>query len=139
MAASVTPSATDKMAELEKRIQQMESVGGSPPMKPPSLWLTNLLQGVTLVTVIGAAFWLGSLGSTVNATATKLDKLSDAVSGTSRDSLTSRITVLETKFDGFEIRLNKVETRLDAIETRLDRVETKVDAIDRKLSTRRAR
>jgi hypothetical protein len=144
MSASVTPSIADKIGELEKRIQQMESVRGelaspAPPMKPPSLWLTNLLQGVTLVTVMGAAFWLGSLSSTVSATATKVDKLVDAVSGTSRYSLTSRITVIQTKLDVFETKLDVFETKLGVFETKLGVFETKLDAIDRKPSTKRVR
>ena len=109
------PPARDRIAELEARLSHLESfrasmsnaVGVAPPAKPPSLLFTNLLQGVTLVTVVAAAFWLGSLNGTVSATASKLDKLSDSVSGASRDSMSSRLSVIETRLDSLDKKLDK--------------------------------
>jgi hypothetical protein len=106
MASTVNPAAaSDKLSDLELRLGRLESVKASvgnqfgvatPPRQ--SLWITNLLQGVTLVTIAASAFWLGSLSSTVSSTSAKVDRLTDAVSG-SKDSLSSRASVIETKLD----------------------------------------
>lgn len=65
-------------------------------------WLTSILQGVTLATVIGSAFWLGSLSATVSRSAEKVDKLNDAVMGVGRDGISNRLSVIETKLDGLD-------------------------------------
>lgn len=109
------PPAPDKVAELESRLRHLESlrasvsnmgVAATPVAAPPSLWLTNILQGLTLATAIGAAFWLGSLSGTVNASAAKIDKLTDSVAGTSRESISSRLSVIETRLDTMDKKLD---------------------------------
>lgn len=114
MAATINPPTVDRITELETRLRQLESVrasmsnaiGVASPPKAPSLWLTNILQGVTLVTIAAAAFWLGSLSSTVAATSGKVDKLTEAVTGVSRESLSSRVSVIETKLDAIDQKLD---------------------------------
>src|SRR6266849_6412292 len=74
------------------------------PAVPPSqsgisVWVTTALQSVTLVVIVGCAFWLGSLSTTVTNTSQKLDKLNDGVVGISRDSVSSRLATIETKLD----------------------------------------
>ena len=119
VAATVSPSISDKVSELENRLRHLESVRASmsnsvgvpSPPKPPSLWLTNLLQGVTLVTIAASAFWLGSLSSTVSSTSNKLDKLNESVMGVSRDSVSSRMSVIETKLDSLDKKLDSAPTK----------------------------
>jgi hypothetical protein len=65
-------------------------------------WITTALQSVTLVTIVGCAFWLGSLSTTVASTSQKLDKLNDAVVGVSRDSVSNRLVAIETKLELIE-------------------------------------
>jgi|ERR1051326_76138 hypothetical protein len=70
-------------------------------------WLTSLLQGITLTAIIGFAFWLGTLSGTVNRSAEKVDKLSDAMIGPSRESVSNRLSVIETKLDSLDKRLEQ--------------------------------
>jgi hypothetical protein len=118
MATSVTPPLDEKVSQIENRLRQLESmrvsVGTAPVAsapRPPSLWFTNLLQGVTLVTIAACAFWLGSLSSTVSTTSGKLDKLNDAVMGISKDSLSSRVSVIETKLDEANKKLDTFQPK----------------------------
>lgn len=62
-------------------------------------WVTTALQSVTLLAIVACAFWLGQLSTTVSNTSQKLDKLNDGVVGISRDSLSNRLTTIETKLD----------------------------------------
>jgi len=74
-------------------------------------WVTTALQSVTLVTIVGCAFWLGSLSTTVTTTAQKLDKLNDGVVGISKDSLSNRLTTIETKLDNLDKKLEQPSPR----------------------------
>lgn len=117
MSSVTTHSERERLSQLETRLDRLEKIGTtvvqatpSTSQSPPqSLWLTNILQGVTLVTIAACAFWLGSMSSTVSSTSTKVDKLSDAVVGTSKDSLNSRMAVMETKLDGMNSKLDRLE------------------------------
>src|SRR5947209_7524103 len=51
----------DKLRSLEERLQALEARPAVLPTATsasPASWLGNLLQGVTLVSIIGFAFWL---------------------------------------------------------------------------------
>ena len=61
----------------------------------PHTW-TNVLQIGTLIAVLSFAFWLGSLSTKVSM---QSDKLNESVAGASRDSISSRLSVIETKID----------------------------------------
>lgn len=74
-------------------------------------WVTAALQGVTLVTIVACAFWLGALSTTVANTSQKLDKLNDGVVGISRDSLSNRLIAIETKLDIIDRRLESGAAR----------------------------
>jgi hypothetical protein len=69
-------------------------------------WITTALQSVTLVTIVGCAFWLGSLSNTVTNTSQKLDKLNDGIAGISKDSVSNRLIAIETKLDSIEKKLD---------------------------------
>ena len=90
-----------------------------PPMIP--VWLTPLLQGITLVGLLGFAFWVGSVSTTVNSTAETVKELSAA-----KEQITNRLTAIETK-------LNAVGNATDKI----DKIEAKLDAMDKKLDQRK--
>lgn len=116
MASTVNPSAPDKITELEARLHQLEtSRAETVELKTPSLGLTNMLQGVTLAMVVACAFWLGSLSSTVSTTAVRLERLESAVLGASRDSVISRLAVVETRLDGIDRKLDSIDKKLDRI------------------------
>src|SRR6267143_3654784 len=77
----------DYLKSLEERLAREDPLRSSPQAAsatPPtqsglSGWVTTVLQSVTLVTIVGCAFWLGSLSTTVSNTSQKLDKLSDGI------------------------------------------------------------
>src|SRR5215472_915544 len=76
-----------------------------------SSWLATALQGITLAAIVGFAFWFSSLSNTVSNTSQKVDKLNDAVVGVSRDSLSNRLTVIETKLDAIDKRIETASTQ----------------------------
>jgi len=69
-----------------------------------SAWLTKVLPGVTLLSIIAFAFWLGSLHNTIKQNSEKLDKISGVVLE-SKDSLTSRTSIIEAKLDSIDKKL----------------------------------
>jgi hypothetical protein len=81
----------------------------APPSRPPSLWITNALQSITLAAIVGCAFWLGSLNATVSNTSAKVDKLTDTISGVAKESLSNRTSVLETKLDEINKKLDNAK------------------------------
>jgi len=117
MSATVNPSAHDEITELKKRITQLETVRTSytsPVFSQPSrsrFW--NVLEMIGLVAVAGAIFWLGSINSTVNATSAKVDKLTDAIMSPSKESISSRMAVLETRIDSMDNKLDGIAKKLD--------------------------
>ncbi len=66
-------------------------------------WLSPVLQSITLVSVIGCAFWLGSLSNTVTRTAQSVDKLTE-----SKEVMGNRLTAIETKLDAIDKKLDQV-------------------------------
>jgi hypothetical protein len=107
---TISPGVAQELTQLKKRIIQLESgratIAPQPTFKSPSLWLTNMLQGVTLAAIVGCAFWLGALSSTISSASMKVDKLADSVAGASKESLSRRISVIETKLDSLDKRLD---------------------------------
>jgi hypothetical protein len=91
---------------------------------PLSTWLpgaiTSVLQGITLVTLLGFTFWFGGLNKTVENTSERLKTVESAVSGDRRDSLSSRMTMVETKLDNLDNRMGVIETKLDGLDKKLD-------------------
>jgi hypothetical protein len=68
-------------------------------------WLNPLLQGITVVVVIGCVFWLGQLRGTVNTKVDTLQKSVDRISDW-KDSTAVSIGSLNTKMDGINSRLD---------------------------------
>src|SRR5258705_12652735 len=96
---------TTPHVSIKKRLNRLEgmstTVGFPAPAQPqvrPHTW-TNALQIGTLIAVLSFAFWLVSLSTKVSMQSDKLDKLNDSVAGASRASITSRLSVIETKID----------------------------------------
>jgi len=141
--SSKTPTAPNVSATETVSSQSPASIvapiSGLPPQIAMPRWLALINVG-TLVTVlfsiVGFAFFLGGLSNTVTATNQRVEKLDVTVNGTSRDSVASRLSSIETKLE----RLDKIEAKLDQLESKfdakLDKLETKLDAINQKLSRR---
>ena len=98
-----------EVAEIRRKISEIVV----PTLPPTRSRLHIIVEFIGVVAIAGAIFWLGTLSSTVSSTASKVDKMSDALIGVSKDSLSSRIAVMETK-------MTAIETKLDAIDKKLD-------------------
>ena len=68
-------------------------------------WLTPLLQGITVVVVIGCVFWMGQLIGTVS---TKVDALQKSVD-----------KIIDWK-DGAAVSIGSLNTKVDGINSKLD-------------------
>ncbi len=122
MATHISPS---EAAELRRKISQLEnrqtSVTALPLSKaevkiPTWLALVNVGTILTVVfAIVAFSYYLGSLNNTVSTTALRVERLENAVTGASKDSLSGRMAVVETK-------LGSVETKLDAIDRKLDKL-----------------
>ena len=80
-------------------------------------WLASVLQGVTIVILVGFAFWFGTLSKTVEQTAKAVEELR-----VSNERMGNRLTALET-----EVRASK-----ESVNDRLTGIETKLDSMDRR-------
>ena len=107
---------------LEHRVSRME-------------WLLRLLgalSGLSLVGILGFAFWLGGLSSKLSNSADTASRIYGALAE-NKDSLLVRTGVIEHRLDSLEKRLESVEKKLDSLEkkfeTRLDSVESKLDKL----------
>lgn len=123
MATTITPPHPET-ASVEQRLNRLETTSltaGRPITTQPNSpqgWFWKTLQTASAVAIIGAAFWLGTLNNKVETNALKLDKLYDSVAGVSKDSLNSRMAVVET-------RLSNIESKLDGIDKKLDKLAEK--------------
>jgi flagellar capping protein FliD len=95
-------------------------------------WLAPILQGITLVILIGFAFWFGALGKTVEQTAKTVEELRAG-----KESMGNRLTAIETEVraskESMDKRLTAVETKVESMDNRLTGIETKLSSVDRKL------
>ncbi|PYS81670.1 MAG: hypothetical protein DMF67_15920 [Acidobacteria bacterium] len=98
----------ERTRTLEAKMQERESASTA-----PASWLGNLLQGVTLLSIIGFAFWLGGMSGKVTATSDKVDKLNSVVLE-SRDSLSSRMATVEAKLDSIDKKLDTITENIKA-------------------------
>jgi hypothetical protein len=116
MATNISPS---EIEELRRRISSLEAMPISTRQAAPrTSWLLGIIQTLSFAGILGAAFWLESLNSTVASTAAKVDRLTDAMTSASKDSLNSRMAVMET-------RITAIDTKLDTIDKKLDRRASK--------------
>ena len=90
---------------MSTRIPVAESPDNSRISHAPGIpeWLSPVLQSITLATVVGCAFWLGSLSNTVSRTAESVDKLTE-----SKELMGNRLTAIETKLDAIDKKLGGV-------------------------------
>jgi peptidoglycan hydrolase CwlO-like protein len=87
------------------------------------------VAGLTLAGVLSFAFFLGSLHARASDSADKTDRLYSVVA-VDKDSLQSRVSVIENKIVSIESRLNSIESRLDSIESRLNSIESRLNSME---------
>lgn len=91
-------------------------------------WLVPILQGITLVMLIGFAFWFGALSKTVEQTSKAVEELR-----ASNEHMGNRLTAIETMVESMDNRLTVVETKVESMDNRLTVIETTVNSVDKKL------
>jgi hypothetical protein len=98
----------ERLTYIEARLDKLNEAmyrSAMPTNGTPHSWLSNLLQGVTLLSIIGFAFWLGSMSNKISDSSAKIDKLYSVVLE-SRDSISSRLSGIEAKLDGIDNKLS---------------------------------
>lgn len=110
-------STRHKDLSIEERIKKLEAVidrlSMSAAQEAKPSFITNLLQGVTLLSIVAFAFWFGTLNGKVDQATIKVDTLTSAISGATKDSLSSRLTAVETKLDSIDKTLASIDSKLD--------------------------
>jgi flagellar capping protein FliD len=91
-------------------------------------WLAPILQGVTVVILIGFAFWFGGLNKTVEQTAKTVEELR-----ASKESMGNRLTAIETELRAIETELRSTK---ESVNNRLTSIETKLDSMNQRSSKR---
>ena len=105
---AVTKRDAEFRLEVEAFLRQRKSIVEMPEKETPSgvfAWLTPLLQGITVVVVIGCVFWMGQLIGTVS---TKVDALQKSVD-----------KIIDWK-DGAAVSIGSLNTKVDGINSKLD-------------------
>jgi hypothetical protein len=101
---------TPTTPSIEERLARLESIRTTfaPPAPPIAehakipTWLGVVNAGTLLAVIIAIGsfgYYLGGINSTLSTTSANVEKLNNAVSGTSRESITNRLSVIETKID----------------------------------------
>jgi len=107
---AVTKRDAEFRLEMEAFLRQRRSIVEMPEREADSrsevfTWLTPLLQGITVVVVIGCVFWMGQLIGTVS---TKVDALQKSVD-----------KIIDWK-DGAAVSIGSLNTKVDNINSKLD-------------------
>ena len=123
--ATQTPPAQD-VEERLRRIEERINAAGASLYPGAAPLLVRWAPGITFVSIIAFAFWLGALTNTASQNSAKLDRVYGIVIE-SRDSLSSRTSVIEAE-------LGAIDQRLDAVNHRLDAIDKKVTEVDRKIT-----
>jgi hypothetical protein len=102
LSTPTTPSIEERLARLEGiRTTFAPPVPTTEHAKIPT-WLGVVNAGTLLAVIIAIGsfgYYLGGINSTLSATSANVEKLNNAVTGTSRESITNRLSVIETKID----------------------------------------
>ena len=127
MSQTLPPEIRTELDQLKEEVESIKTLLAKASTSPLPAWLSAIFQGVTLTIVIGAAFWFGSLGSTVARTERAVEKLQSSVEGLgksvqelkeSRVEINGRLRAIEM---GIDSRFNAIESRLTSIEKKLER------------------
>ncbi|HEY8187505.1 MAG TPA: hypothetical protein VIF64_15645 [Pyrinomonadaceae bacterium] len=77
----------------------------NPPLTPViPVWLNPILQGITIIILLGAVFWVGQ---TIGAVNTKVDSLQKSVDKLNdwKDTTSVSLGSLNTKMDGMNAKI----------------------------------
>lgn len=131
-----------RIREIELNMERLSRVNTNVapvPATDPRSWLERWFPGISLVAFTAFAFWLGTISATVNNAVARTEKVYGIVLE-SKDGLTartsvieSRIGVIESRISVIESRIGVIESRIGVIESRTTGIESQLDAISKKL------
>lgn len=115
MSQTLPPEIRSELDHLKEEVESIKTLLAKASTSPLPNWLSTILHGVTLTIVIGAAFWFGSLGSTVARTEVAVVELTKSVQELKewRGEVNGHLKQIESRLDKIESRLDKIESRLD--------------------------
>jgi flagellar biosynthesis chaperone FliJ len=103
MAAQTPHLNLEDLAERVKSLEERVSILTAPKHRLAK-WLPTVFSGLTVLSVISFAFWLGSLNATVKQDTERLGKLY-AITVESKDSLTAQLSAINAKLDSIDKKL----------------------------------
>ena len=120
MSQTLPPEIRSELDHLKEEVESIKTLLAKASASPLPNWLSTIFQGVTLTILIGAAFWFGSLGSTVARTEVAVLELTKSVQELeeSKVEVNGRLKAIEVEINS---RFNAIESRLTAIERKLER------------------
>lgn len=143
MSQTLPPEIRSELDHPKEEIESIKTLLAKASTSPLPNWLSAIFQGVTLTIVIGAAFWFGSLGSTVARTEVAVVELTKSVQELkeSRAEINGRLRAIEVemngRFNAIDSRLTSIESRVTSIESRVTGVESRLTGVEKKLDRRR--
>ena len=102
------------------------SARGTSAIPGVPVWIAPLLQGLTVVVVIGAALWVGQITGTTN---TRIDNLQKSVDKLNdwEDSASVSLASLNQKVDDLRSRVNDLNSKVDNLNSKVDKLASRVD------------
>lgn len=97
---AVVEARLDHLMLLEARLKRVESRS----------WVFNVFGSITLVGIVGFAFFLGTMNNAITRASEKSDKIYTVVLE-AKDSLASRTSVIESKLDSIDKKLDSLTSR----------------------------
>ena len=98
---AVLEARLDNLMLLEARIKRVESRS----------WVINVFGGIGIVEIATFAFFLGSMNNSITRLADKTDKIYNVVLESSKDSLASRTSVIESKLDNIDKKIDVLNSQ----------------------------
>ncbi|MCA1612821.1 MAG: hypothetical protein LC800_01455 [Acidobacteria bacterium] len=113
---------------LEDRLKQLEEQlrGLTQAKSPLEAFLAKWLPGITIVAMIGFAFWLGGLSNKIEASSSRTEQLINW-----KDTVTTRLSVIETEIKGVNNELERLREGQERVTTQLDNMDAKLDGLRR--------
>lgn len=96
----------ERLAVLEARLDNLMLLEGRLKRVESRSWVINVFGGVGIAAIAAFAFFLGSMNNSITRLSEKTDKIYSIVLESSKDSLASRTSVIESKLDNIDKKLD---------------------------------
>lgn len=118
----------ERLAVLEARLDNLMLLEARVKRAEGRSWIVNVFGSITLVGIVGFAFFLGSMNNSITRASEKSDKIYSVVLE-SKDNLASRASVIESRLDTIDSRLDTMDKKLDNIDKKLESVTSQRPAM----------